>query len=190
MRKAFLLEGGTVDARAERLAEDQRIGGARARIALEMARRGDRAEVERIVDDRHEEVRCRDDRAIIVDPVDGVVVGRFDSDQQRIGKDTFGGTEYLAQHRGRDLAAATAAVTELREANRCASAVVHRSFDAGIAAIVAVLSHAIRERGARHVTRIRRVDRAENRGKCDVDQAVMAINAMRLSAAGVASVAR
>ena len=45
--------------------------------------RGDRAEVERVVDDRHEEVGRRDDRLVLVELVDGRVVRRLDADQQR-----------------------------------------------------------------------------------------------------------
>ena len=44
--------------------------------------RGDRAEVERIVDDRHEEIGRRDDRLILADLIDRRVVARLDADQQ------------------------------------------------------------------------------------------------------------
>ena len=44
--------------------------------------RGDAAEVERIVDDRHEEVGGRDQRLLVVELVDGGVVGGLDADHQ------------------------------------------------------------------------------------------------------------
>ena len=44
--------------------------------------RGDRAEVVRVVDDRHEEVGRRDDRLALVELLHGGVVGRFDADEE------------------------------------------------------------------------------------------------------------
>ena len=89
-------------------------------------RRGDRAKVERIVDDRHEKVGRRDDGLHFVDPVDRGVVRGLDADEKlfrhdpghRLGND-------LLQCRGRDLAAAAAAVAELGKAERGAIRGVH-----------------------------------------------------------------
>ncbi len=47
--------------------------------------RGDRAEIERIVDDRHEKIGRRDDRLTLVQLVDRRIVGRLDADEQRFG---------------------------------------------------------------------------------------------------------
>ena len=46
---------------------------------------GDAAEVERVVDDRHEEVGGGDQRLLVVELVDGGVVGGLDADQQLLG---------------------------------------------------------------------------------------------------------
>jgi hypothetical protein len=46
----------------------------------------DRAEIEGVVDDRHEEVGRRDDRLRVIDPVDRRVVRRLDADQQLLGQ--------------------------------------------------------------------------------------------------------
>jgi hypothetical protein len=43
---------------------------------------GDAAEVERVVDDGHEEVGGGDQRLLVVEPVDGGVVGGLDAHQQ------------------------------------------------------------------------------------------------------------
>jgi len=73
--------------------------------------RGDAAEVEGIIDDRHEEVGGRHHRLLGVEPPDGGVVAGFSPDQQigerprrrRVSQD-------LGEHGGRELAAAAAAV--------------------------------------------------------------------------------
>ena len=74
---------------------------------------GDAAEVERVVDDGHEKVGGRDQGLLVVEKVHGGVVAGFDADQQ-LGRDRHRGSalEDVAQHAGRDLAAAAAAVGE------------------------------------------------------------------------------
>ena len=47
--------------------------------------RGDAAEVERVVDDRHEEVGGGDQRLLVVELIDGRVVGGLDAHQQLRG---------------------------------------------------------------------------------------------------------
>ena len=54
---------------------------------VERVRRRDRAEVARIVHDRWEEVDREDERALVVEPVDGSVVGRIEPDEQIGGLD-------------------------------------------------------------------------------------------------------
>ena len=61
--------------------------------------RGDAAEVERVVDDRHEEVGGRDQRLLVVEPVDRGVVGGLDADHQL-------GRHDAADARAQDLATA------------------------------------------------------------------------------------
>ena len=93
----------------------QRIGG------------GDAAELERVVDDGHEEIGGRHDRLLVVQPVHGGVVAMLDAHQQvGIGRCQMRGEggvgEDVAQHGWRDLAAAAAAVGELgrhRARRRC-----------------------------------------------------------------------
>jgi hypothetical protein len=78
---------------------------------------GDAAEVERVVDDGHEEVGGGDQRLLVVEPVDGGVVGGLDAHQQLFGDGHLRrALEDVRQHAGRDLAAAAAAVRERGEA--------------------------------------------------------------------------
>src|SRR5579864_335310 len=89
-------------------------------------RGGDRPEVERIVDDRHEEIRRRDDRLPLVQLVDRGIVGSLDAYEQRFrDKGPVEVAENALQHARRDLAAAAPAVRELGEANRRAFGGVH-----------------------------------------------------------------
>ncbi len=68
-------------------------------------------EIERIVDDRHEEIGGGDHRLVVVETVDRRVVGRFRADQQlREGSGGRRALEQVAQHARGDLAAAAAAV--------------------------------------------------------------------------------
>ena len=55
---------------------------------VERVRRGDRAEVVRVVDDRREEVDREDERTLVVEPVDRSVVRRVEADEQvlRLGR--------------------------------------------------------------------------------------------------------
>jgi hypothetical protein len=79
--------------------------------------RRDTPEVVRVVDDGHEEVGGRDDGLLVVETVDGGVVGRFRADEQ-IGKrrQRRDALEQRRQHARRDLAAAAAAMREAGEA--------------------------------------------------------------------------
>ena len=70
-----------VDRHADQRQREQRRAAHRIDVGDRVGR-GDGAEVERVVDDRHEEVGRRDDRLVLVDPVDGGVVGGLDADQQ------------------------------------------------------------------------------------------------------------
>jgi hypothetical protein len=80
---------------------------------------GNAAEVGGVVDDGRKEIGGGDDRLLVVQAVHRGVVARFDADQQipgqpadrRLGED-------LRQDRRRDLAAAAAAVGELRETDQ------------------------------------------------------------------------
>src|SRR5690606_40525164 len=80
---------------------------------------GDAAEVERVVDDRHEEIGGGDQRLLVVEPVDRGVVGGLDAHEQ-FGRhrQPRAAPEDLGQHARRDLAAAAAAVRQGGEAGR------------------------------------------------------------------------
>ncbi len=87
---------------------------------------GDRAEIERIVDDRHEEIGGRDDRLRVVQAIHRRVIARLDSDEELPGNEPRGRPrENLLQDARGDLAAASAAVAELGEpdlhVHRCSS---------------------------------------------------------------------
>ena len=95
-----------------------KIGFAAHRVDVgERVGRGDAAEVERIVDHRHEEVGGRDDAGLVVEPPHRRVVAGLRADEQ-IGEGRrrrlLG--EQLAQHGGRQLAAAAAAMGESGQA--------------------------------------------------------------------------
>ena len=70
-----------VDRHADQRQREQRRAAHRVDVR-DRVRCGDAAEVERIVDDRHEEVGGRDDRLLVVQPIHRRVVGRFDADEQ------------------------------------------------------------------------------------------------------------
>jgi hypothetical protein len=77
------------------------------------------AEVERIVDDRHEEVCGRDDRLLVVQLVDGGVVGGIVADEQvREERQRRAAFEQVSEQAGGDFAAAPAAVRQAGEAGR------------------------------------------------------------------------
>ena len=69
---------------------------------------GDGAEVEWIVDDRHEEVGRRNDRLILADAIDRRVIAILDADEQIGMNETSaaGTSNELFQHRRGELAAA------------------------------------------------------------------------------------
>ena len=71
-----------------------------------------------VVDERREEVDGEDERALVVEPVDGSVVGRVEPDEQvgRLRRDEA--AQQRLEPRGRVLRGATAALGELRQAHR------------------------------------------------------------------------
>src|SRR5256886_2290368 len=78
----------------------------------------DTPEVVRVVDDRREEIGGGDERLAVVQAVDRGVVGGFRADEQLLRQSSNRRrSENFSQHRGRDLAAAAAAVAELGQAN-------------------------------------------------------------------------
>ena len=77
---------------------------------------GDAPEVERVVDDGHEEVGGGDQRLLVVEAVDGGVVAGLDAHQQFRGdRHLRRALEDVRQHAGRDLATAAATVRERGE---------------------------------------------------------------------------
>ncbi len=90
--------------------------------------RGDHAEVVRVIDDRHEEVRRRYDGLPFVQLKDRRVVRGLDADEQFLRDQARSGVaEDLPQHGRRDLASAPAAMAELGQAKRGAVGSVHRN---------------------------------------------------------------
>ncbi len=115
-----------VDGHADERQREERRAAHCVDVGDRIGRR-DHAEIVRIVDDRHEEIGRRDDRLPLVELVDRGVVGGFETDQQCFWHRTAAGApQDLAKHRGRDLAPASAAVTERGEAKRGAVGSVHR----------------------------------------------------------------
>ena len=85
---------------------------------VERVRRRDRAEERRVVDERREEVDGEDERALVVEPVDGGVVGRVEADEQILRLRRDEALEQLLEPRRRVLRGAAAADREAREARR------------------------------------------------------------------------
>ncbi len=74
---------------------------------------GDAAKVVRVVDDGHEEIGGGDQRLLVVEAIDGGVVGGLDADQQFLRHDAAGArAQDLREHGRRDPATAAAAVRE------------------------------------------------------------------------------
>ena len=71
-----------VDGHADERQREERRAAHRVDVGDRVGRR-DHPEVVRIVDDRHEEIRRRDDGLPLVELVNGGVVGRLEADQQR-----------------------------------------------------------------------------------------------------------
>jgi hypothetical protein len=81
--------------------------------------RRDAAEIEGVIDDRHEEIGRRDQGLVVVELVDGRVIAGLDADQQLLGDDGRRGLgENLFEHIRSDLASAAAAVCKLRQFER------------------------------------------------------------------------
>ena len=80
-------------------------------------RRSDAPEIVRIVDDRHEEIGRGDNRLRVVQPIDRGVIARLGPDEQIRERRRRGRLrKHFAQQRWRELAASTAAVRELGQA--------------------------------------------------------------------------
>ena len=95
-----------------------KMGFAAHRVDVgERVGRSDAAEVEGVVDHRHEEVGGRDDAGLVVEPPYRGVVAGFRADEQ-IGEGRRRRLvgEQLAQHGGRQFAAAAAAMGERGQA--------------------------------------------------------------------------
>ena len=81
-------------------------------------RGGDRAEEGRVVDHGREEVGGEDERAVVVEPVDGRVVRRSEADEQVLGRAREEAGQQLLEPGGRILRRAASSRFETREA-RC-----------------------------------------------------------------------
>ena len=126
---AHVLDRDLVQRHAEDRQRHDRPGAHGVDVGEGIGRR-DPAEVERIVDDRHEEIGGGDDACVVVDlPHRGVVAG-LDPDQKlaerRRGR-LVG--EQLLQHRGRELAAAAAAMGKAGQARKRG---IHCSISSGM----------------------------------------------------------
>ena len=79
---------------------------------------GDAAKVERIIDNRHEEISGGDDGLLVVEAVDRSIIGSVDADQQ-VGHRQYGpdAGEDLFQHGRCNFAAAAATVRQLGQLN-------------------------------------------------------------------------
>ena len=82
---------------------------------VQRVRRGDRAVVAGIVDDRREEVEREDDRALVVDAIDRGVVRRREPDEQVLRLDGNEALEQFLETRRRVLRRAAAARGQIRE---------------------------------------------------------------------------
>ena len=122
---ADLLVGGAED-RGERLVrqalgeggdrEREQRRAAHREDVVERVRRGDPAEERRIVDERREEVEREDERALVVELVDGGVVRGREPDEQVLGLGRDEAAQQLLEPRGRVLRRAAAARREGGEA--------------------------------------------------------------------------
>ena len=80
--------------------------------------RGDAAELERVVDDRHEEIGGRDHGLTVVEAVDGGVVRGLGADQQFANGAAAGiSARMLLSTDGRQLAAAAAAMRQIGQSD-------------------------------------------------------------------------
>jgi hypothetical protein len=75
---------------------------------VERIRRGDRAVVAGVVDDGREEVEREDQRALVVQTIDGRVVRRGETDEQVLGLDRNESRQQLLETRSRILRGAAA----------------------------------------------------------------------------------
>ena len=88
---------------------------------VERVRRRDRAEVARVVDDRREEVDREHERALVVEPVDGGVVGRVEPDEQVLRLGGHEAAQQLLEPRRRILRGAAACGHELGQLHHAES---------------------------------------------------------------------
>ena len=93
---------------------EQRCAAHREHV-VECVRRGDRAVVGRVVDDGREEVEREDQRALVVEPVDGGVVRGRESDEQVLGRNRNEALEQFLQPCRGVLRGAAAAARQVRE---------------------------------------------------------------------------
>src|SRR5207237_6706048 len=82
---------------------------------VQRVRGGDGPVVPGVVDDRREEVEREDERALVVQSVNGGVVGGRESDKQVLGLDRHEAGQELLETRGRILRRAATARGEIRE---------------------------------------------------------------------------
>jgi hypothetical protein len=107
LRRQLLREG------CDRKREQRRA--AHGEDVVERVRRRDRAVVAGVVDDGREEVEREDQCPLVVEPVDGRVVGRREADQQVLGLRRDEALEQLLEARRRILGGAAAAGGEVGE---------------------------------------------------------------------------
>ena len=116
--------GNLVDGHADDRQGQNRTSADRINIGERIGRR-DAAEIERIIDHGHKEIRRRHHRTGLVNAIDGGVVTGIIADQQigiRIGLGQGG--KQLPQHGGGNLTASTAAVGQGGQPHRLTSRVV------------------------------------------------------------------
>ena len=95
---------------------------------------GNAAKIEWIIHDRHEKVGRRDDRLLVIEPIDGRVVrGLCPNQQLRESPGRSGSLEQIGQHVRSDLAAAAAAVGQRGQPRRDGGSAVHDRILSGFA---------------------------------------------------------
>tara|TARA_B100000378_G_scaffold127684_1_gene103075 strand:- start:362 stop:1381 length:1020 start_codon:yes stop_codon:yes gene_type:complete len=103
-------------------------GGAHGIDIADRVGRGDAAEIQWIVHDRHEEIGRGHQCLLIVQPIDRGIVGCLDAHQQLVrDRQHRGSAQQAGQHAGRDLAPAAAAMGQRGQARFGRALVVHRS---------------------------------------------------------------
>ena len=93
--------------------ERQHRQAAHGEDVVQGVRRRDRAEIVGIVDERRKEVDGEDERSLVVQPVDGRVVGRREPDEEVLGLGGQESGQQLLESRGRILRRAAAGDGEI-----------------------------------------------------------------------------